>query len=80
MSLLSQVHGLLTGLTNLYPPEEDHQVSIQLHATNPGGLQFSFWDSRGELVIRLEPEELEEDLETLLEGVVELLEREVDGT
>ena len=80
MSLLSQIHGLLTGLTDLYPPEEDHQVSIQLHATNPGGLQFSFWDSRGELVIRFEPEELEEDLEVLLEEVIKHLEREVKET
>lgn len=80
MSLLTQVHGLLTGLTNLYPPERDRLVSIQLHATNPGGLQISFWDSRGELVIRFEPEELEEDLESLLEKSIELLEREVEET
>lgn len=78
MSLLSQVHGLLTGLTGVYPPTRKNLVSIQLRPDNPDGIQLVFWDDRGELVVRLEPEELEQDLEEVLEGVIGLLEKAME--
>ena len=78
MSLLTQVRGLLTGLTGVYPPIRDRFVSIQLNPDDLDGLQFVFWDDRGELIVRMTGEDLEKDLEPLLEEVIELLEKAVE--
>jgi hypothetical protein len=78
MSILTQVRDLLTGLTNMFPPPDGQRgISILLWDENPGGLQISFWDDRGEILVRLTPEDLEKDLEELLREVLELLGVEV---
>jgi hypothetical protein len=77
MSLLTQVRDLLTGLTNIFPPPDGQSISIRPWDENPEGLQISFWDDRGEILVRLTPEDLKKDLEELLREVLELLGVEV---